>query len=282
MRSEVNGLENIEILTKIKTLYESLTNKEKKVAEFILTNHKQASYMGVADFSKECDVAEATIFRFCKKLGYSGYHEFKQLLVEEIQNISDEKNDYSINKAHKDINTMIKDTLQLSSHEKINRVAKLIMESNNIYLYGVGFSGLSAIGSQIRLSSMGYKAFAITEQYLQLLSANTIKRGDLAIGFSISGRNKSTVENLTLAKENGASIVSFTNYDKSPITEVSDITLLTAGKELGEEGSTLITEMSQLFVLEQIFNRLHELDDDRISSLNSRIHLYIKSELNNS
>lgn len=272
-------MSNIEILIKIKTLYPSLTKKEQKVALFILENYKQVSYMGVIEFSEQCDVGETTIFRFCKKVGYTGYHQFKQSLVDQIQSTNEVEKDDSINKAHKDINQMIKDTLQLSDSEKIDKVAKIIIESNNIYLFGVGFSGLSAIGSQIRLTSMGQKAFALTEPFLQILSANVITKGDLAIGFSISGDTKSTVENLRLAKENGAKVVSLTNHIKSEITELSDITLLTAGKAIGAEGSSLITEMSQFFVLEQVFNRLHEIDKARIENMNSKVSTYINRDI---
>ena len=58
----------------------------------------------------------------------------------------------------------------------------------------------------------------------------------------------------------------------SSITKVSDVVVITAGKAIGKEGSTLITEMSQLFVLEQIFNRLREIDKDRITGMNIKVH----------
>ena len=64
----------------------------------------------------------------------------------------------------------------------------------------------------------------------------------------------------------------------SPITKVSDVVVITAGKAVGKEGSTLITEMSQLFVLEQIFNRLREIDKDRITEMNIKVHKSINKE----
>jgi DNA-binding MurR/RpiR family transcriptional regulator len=101
---------------------------------------------------------------------------------------------------------------------------------------------------------------------------------DLAIGFSISGENTSTVESMQLVKENAAKIISLTNHEQSSLAKLSDLVLLTAGKEMGREGSTLVTEMSQLIVLEILFEKLHELDKERIEKINYKVSYYIRGE----
>lgn len=271
-------MNEVNIITNIKSLFSVLTKKEKVIGVYIVQNYKEVSYMNINELSEKLQVGETTILRFCKKIGYSGYHEFRQVLACAIRSKKKFEKENCISNAYKEMSEMLEDTISLSNYEDINRVASLIKRSDTIFLFGIGFSGLSAIGAQIRLNSMGHKAFASSDNYTQVLSATVAGENDLAIGLSISGETKQTIENLKLAKKNGARIVCLTNNRKSPITYISDIALITAGKALGEEGSTLITEMSQLFVLEQIFNRLHEIDQERIRGMNSKVSKYINED----
>ena len=270
---------NNEIIVKIKSLFPNLTKSEKRIAMFVDDHFSQISYMSINDLASQCEIGESTIMRFCKRLGYSGFYEFKQKVVIELQH-NEEKNRKDDNKTISDIEMMFKETLQLSNEIQIQKAAQMIIESQNIYLFGVGFSGLSAQASQIRLTSLGYKAVATSEAYSQIVLANVIREGDLAIGISISGENTTTMECLNLARMNGAKIISITNHEKSSITLLSNVVLLTAGQELGKEGSTLITEMSQFIVLEQLFAKLHEMDLDRIKSMNDKIYYFINGENN--
>lgn len=269
---------NNDIIVKIKSLYPNFTKSEKKVAFYVNDHFNQISYLNINDLAAQCEVGETTIMRFCKRLGYSGYYEFKQRVVVEIQRGEINSHGKYDSKALSDIENMFNETVQLSHQASLEKAAQLIIDSQNIYLYGSGFSGLSAQAAQVRLTSFGYKATAINENYLQILSAHVMNENDLAIGFSISGENENTVENLNLARMNRAKIISFTNHEKSSLAMLSDVTLLTAGKDLGREGSTLITEMSQFIVLEQLFEKLHEMDKERIEEMNYKVSYFINGE----
>lgn len=268
----------VNILTNLKSLFSTLTKKEKIVGTYLLDNYTDVSYMNINELSKKLNVGETTILRFCKKLGYSGYYEFRHVLASEIKSEKRCKKEECISNTYGQISEMIEDTLNLADYREINRAASMIKNCETVFLFGIGFSGLSAAGAQIRLSSMGHKAFYNTDNYVQILTASLVSTKDVVIGFSISGETKATIEILELAKRNGANTICITNNRKSSITEVSDIVLVTAGKSIGEEGSTLITEMSQLFVLEQIFNRLHEINKEKIKGMNSKVHKFIEEE----
>ena len=53
---------------------------------------------------------------------------------------------------------------------------------------------------------------------------------------------------------------------------------MTAGIEMGREGSTLVTEMSQFINLEMLFEKLHELDKEKIEDMNYKVSYYIRGE----
>ena len=173
---------------------------------------------------------------------------------------------------------MVKDTIQLVDEKQLEKVAKEIIKSETVYVFGSGFSGLTAKAARMRLTAYGYKCIVADDKYLQILSANMMGQNDIALGLSISGENSSTIESIALAKQNGSKIIAITNYEESSLAKMGDIVLLTAGQEMGREGSTLVTEMSQLIVLEALFEKLHQLDKERIDQMNYKVSYYIRGE----
>lgn len=268
---------NNEIIIKIKSLFPDLTKSEKKVALFVNEHMNQILYLSISDLANQCDVGETTILRFCKRLGFSGYYEFKQQAILQIQK-SESNEKLMSHSTLKSIDTMMKETVQLLDDKKLEIAAKMIINSQTIYLFGSGFSGLTASAAQVRLTSLGYKAVVAKDKYLKILCANTMNENDLAIGFSISGENHSTIESMKLVKGNKAKIISLTNHEESSLAKLSDLILLTSGKEMGREGSTLVTEMSQFIVLEMLFEKLHQIDKERIENINYKVSCYIRGE----
>ena len=54
---------------------DELTKSGRAVADYLLQHADEAQYLSISSLAKECNVAEATVFRFCRALGFEGYHE---------------------------------------------------------------------------------------------------------------------------------------------------------------------------------------------------------------
>ena len=54
-----------------------LTRSGRLVADYLLQNPQGAQNLSISQLAQVCQVAEATIFRFCRALGFEGYHEMK-------------------------------------------------------------------------------------------------------------------------------------------------------------------------------------------------------------
>ena len=67
----------IDVLAKITHGYYQLTTAEKKVADYVLLHTWETQYMSISELAEACDVAEATVSRFCRRLRFSGYSGFK-------------------------------------------------------------------------------------------------------------------------------------------------------------------------------------------------------------
>ena len=58
-----------------------LTRSGHAVADYLLQHADEAQYLSISSLARECNVAEATVFRFCRALGFDGYHEMRIALA---------------------------------------------------------------------------------------------------------------------------------------------------------------------------------------------------------
>lgn len=262
----------IEITTQIKSAYSGLTKSEQKVADFILNNLDKMTYISVSEVANECNVGEATVLRFCRRLGYKGFQGFKKEVIELFQEENTNcKDEIKKNETYDEMATMLSHTLQAQKSDGIKKVANILKKAENIYIYGLGLSGLSARAAEMRLCFLGYRAFYFEELHSQRLKANLISNKDVVIGLSVSGESKETIKSIEIAKKCGATIIGITNYNPSALADISDEVLLSASKSVVETGTTLVTLTSQIFIIEQICNELMKIDSEKIDSYRQKI-----------
>ena len=65
----------------LRTKRDSLTKSGAIVADYLMQHAEDAQYLSISSLANECGVAEATIFRFCRSLGFQGYNEMKIALA---------------------------------------------------------------------------------------------------------------------------------------------------------------------------------------------------------
>ena len=65
----------------LRTKRDSLTKSGIIVADYLMQHAEDAQYLSISSLAKACGVAEATIFRFCRALGFDGYNEMKIALA---------------------------------------------------------------------------------------------------------------------------------------------------------------------------------------------------------
>jgi len=61
----------------IKANYANLTSVQKSIGCYLADNVADAAFMNIQDLAKACNVSEASIVRFAKAIGYSGYPDLK-------------------------------------------------------------------------------------------------------------------------------------------------------------------------------------------------------------
>lgn len=139
------------------------TDTEKRLAEYMIENHDDISNLGIQQLANSAYCSHSAVVRLVKKLGFSGFKEFKIAWIKEIQDRLYEINgvdpnfpfrqfdsSYDIAKQIADLCIdSIQKTVQLLSKETLEDVAKLIINSNRVFLFATGDSQIRARSFQL-------------------------------------------------------------------------------------------------------------------------------------
>ncbi|MBS4219021.1 MurR/RpiR family transcriptional regulator [Bacillus sp. FJAT-49711] len=262
-------------LVMIKSIYISLTKSEQKVADVVKNKLAESVYWSVSDLAEHAGVGETTVIRFCRKLGYRGYQDFKlsvaQNAVESITNEYGEVQytdsvDILAKKVTSENSNILQNTLSLIQPGKIEQATQEIMKASKIFIFGVGASGIMAQQAQYRFMRLGFNVHFATDSHVIAMNCALAKKGDVVIGLSTSGSTKDLVDAIKIAHQNGAYIVCITNHMRSPITKFGDVVLLTSAKESPLHGGAFTSLISQMHVLD-IFTRYVEFQQKELSLL---------------
>ncbi len=252
-------------LAMIRSGYTSLSQSERKVADYILANTSGFLYQSVNYVAHQCHVGESTVIRFCRSVGFSGFQEMKYILARDTTPA--EEYPESEDPSHQDLSYLvrqlsektilgIKDTLQLLDLNELNRAIEAILKARRVEFYGVGGSGITALEAQLKFMRIGITAIAYTDAHLQAMSATTLGPEDVVVGISLTGALRDIVHSIELARDSKATVISITSVPGSPITEVSDIILINGGSERGVS-SSLKGKIAQLHMIDFLFTGVY-------------------------
>ncbi|MFI3212544.1 MAG: MurR/RpiR family transcriptional regulator [Eubacteriales bacterium] len=263
----------------ISEVYQNLTKSEKKIADFITSNPYDAQYMSITSLAEECNVADATISRFCRSLGYQSYNEFKLALAKHMApsttmaNIPPEgkptATDSVSNMAQKLYianDRAMKQSLDLINPKQITLAAKYLYNANRVYCFGQGGSGILAKEAWARFISVSPRFQCIEDNHMQIMAASLCDTTDVILFFSYSGATRDIVDILKIAKESGARVILITHFPKCPAAIYADVIILCGSKESPLHGGSIAAKIGQLFLIDVLFNEYCRFNPDQYTT----------------
>ncbi|MDO4690889.1 MAG: MurR/RpiR family transcriptional regulator [Fusobacterium sp.] len=274
-------------LLKIKILKKEMTNIEKKIANYILNNINELKNLNTYEIAQNCDVSQASIVRFSKKLGFSGFPNFKISLVQDLGKINleneisvlddeiDSKDSFSTickKIAAKNINA-VQNTISILDTKEIEKAINMIEKAKKIMIIGVGFSGIVAKDFSFKLTEIGKNVIFETDQHMQLSYLTTFTKKDIVFAISYSGQTKEVYSLVKEAKARNIPIISLTTLAPNLIRDLADVKLNTV--DLGEHyrGSSLSPRISQFTIIDSIYVSLVIKNKDMENYIKNAIEL---------
>ena len=202
---------NETVFDRIELIERYATKQEKVIIEFLRTHPiKDLLLFSITEFSEKVGVGDATMLRFCRKLGLRGYSEFRFLLSQSTE----DQDGTAGNDADEILSGMITalhSTHELLNQETIQKAAEMILKARRLYALGSGNSGLAAQEFCNKVLRYGLCCEYWADTHFQTIAASLLEEQDVMILFSVSGGTK---DMLDIAKQASQARGKACNRDK--------------------------------------------------------------------
>ena len=260
-----------DVFTRINREYYQLTSAEKKIADYMLLQRQECQYMSISEMAEVADVAEATVSRFCRRLGYKGYSAFKLAvagagsgqrpmnpLYGEIQS-EDSLGDMCQKIYAADVDA-ITQTLALINPAAVTAAADMLLAADRVLCMGLGGSMILAREAAHLFSTALPNFYPVDDSHFQAIRAALLTPGDAVMYFSYSGSTRDMVDLMKIARERGAKIILITRFPKSPGAALADVVLECGAKEGPLQMGSVAARMGQLFITDVLFSEVCRRD----------------------
>lgn len=214
---------------------------ERRIADYILANAQEAVNMTQAQLAAASGSSEATVSRFCKKLGYENYRMFQLALardVRETHRVGRYSNDVSLEDVPQSLENILNNklneltaTVHSLNEESLRKVLGLLREASIIEVAAVGNTIPVALDASFKFKQLGLRCVMSEILEHQSAFALTLTREDLLFLISHSGRSRRLLDIAKIARERKVPIVLITSDPSSPLARVADHCLYSTNLE---------------------------------------------------
>ncbi|MFT8889210.1 MAG: MurR/RpiR family transcriptional regulator [Ethanoligenens sp.] len=249
-------------LNKIQQLYSELKGAEKRVGEYILHSPKDVIHLSITELAERCGSGEATIVRFCKKMNCKGYQDLKIRIASEVVDPLDDiyediREDDSVTvlmqKVFQSHIRSLGQTLQGIEPTDLQSAIDRLAAADNVAFFGMGGSAAVAFDAYHKFLRTGKHCVYQNDSHLQVMTSAFLTSKDCIVAISNTGSNKELVENARIAHQNGVFIIAVTSNARSPLSEVSDISLISFGLEQQLKSEAMSSRLSALCLLDCLY-----------------------------
>ncbi|MGX4667646.1 MurR/RpiR family transcriptional regulator [Cerasibacillus sp. JNUCC 74] len=234
--------------------YEKLNENDLHVLKYILS-HKDTCYdLSINELADVCFASRSSIHRLTKKLGFSGYSEFKVFLKweEELQHQGGNFSEVLEN----DIATTLKNLKSVD----FDSISKKIYEADRIYIHGTGTAQLMCASECQRLFSMVQIFMIIIHDQVEFdTMLPMMKSNDLVIIISLSGDTPSMLPNIKQLNAKGIDVITITNLKNNKLAQMSPQNIYaTTTPEMTKKGVEIVSFVPFYIVIEKMYRKFIE------------------------
>jgi RpiR family transcriptional regulator, carbohydrate utilization regulator len=271
-------MKKLNLITRIKSVYPTITASEKRCADLILTKPEEMGHLTIKELAAQVEVSLPTVVRFARRLGFEGFKDFKVALIRDVATGYFVSPDGARRKGKTSTIHMIfeqemanlRETMMNLDEAAMHKAVKAIAGAERVLLFAVSSSLPIAIDLHWKLSIAGFTSVHSLDVYTQQLNAKNSRPDDVAVGISFSGASRDVVHCMASAQANGTRTICVTSFINSAITRHADIKLFTAPVQSSHQAIDLPSRTSQLVLLDALFFLIVQQDVNRISRIITR------------
>jgi DNA-binding MurR/RpiR family transcriptional regulator len=226
----------------------SLTERQRVLAEFLLQHLDEVPFLSVPDLAERSQTSEATVVRFCQRVGFSGYSDLKMTLVDELREElhgqaetppePDATQDPLLAVARLDQRN-IERSLETIDRREFRAVASRLFRADHVYTFGLGVSAHLADYAVYLFTHHGLRSTCLATRYSSPREQLVVLRPtDLLLAFSFPPYSRQTLEVLDESRERGVPTVVITDRATAPAAGKADHALVVSTHGMTFNNST--------------------------------------------
>lgn len=262
--------------------YYTFTASEKKLADYILSAQNSISRMSISELASACAVADATVSRFCRRLGYKGYPDFKIAIANaSVGRLEDNPLSGEITPeddleaiSRKLLNasvTAMNQTREVLNLQAVAQAAAILRSSTSVYCMGQGGSMLIAAEAAHLFSTISSKFRPVSDSHMQAMAAVLMEPTDAVLFFSYSGSTLAMLDTLKSVRERGAKVILVTRFPNSPGAALADIVLQCGANENPLQSGSIPARIAQMYLVDVLFSEFTRKDLESAKDSRNRI-----------
>ena len=252
--------------------YKDFSHNEKEIAKYILNHSDNIIHMTISDLAKATYTSNGAIIRFCRKIGVNGYKEFKINFIQELEKRRNEDiyvdynypfhQDESTNDILNHISKLTKSTIDVCYKnievKCLNDIAKVIVDSQNIYSYAIGDSMIRARSFQNKLLKIGKHMINTSHLSDEAVYSTHASKNDCGLFITYSATSSSLLHNAQILKKNGTPIIVITANEEAKLTKIADYVLIIPNLESKlDKIATFYSQIAFEYVLNVIYSLIY-------------------------
>jgi DNA-binding MurR/RpiR family transcriptional regulator len=246
----------------------ALTPTMRRIAKAIRDNPAIVLEQTISQIAETCGTSVASVVRFCRAVGVSGYAELRMSLATELGKEAaqfgpgltlgaeiartDTLEEMAAKVASLEM-LSIEETVTSLDFKALERVVTALDKAQRILLFGIGASHFVAQDLHHKLFRVGRNVFLMMDAHEAWTAALLSPKGTVAIGFSHSGTTADTVQFLEIAKRSGARTVAVTGAPESALARLADERLIAHARESTLRAGAMVSRIAQLVLVDCLF-----------------------------
>ena len=253
--------------------YAGMTEGAVKIADTIRSDPEKASRMTARELAEASGTGAATVIRYAKNLGYSGYEEMRDFLADSVR--SGKRDDIEMTDKesltqlkHKTVSfdsRFIKETIGNIEEYQLTEAADAIYHAEHVQIAAVGSAAGVAVAAVSIFNTFGIAAEHHMDDLQQCRAAARLKPGDVVIGINYSGSFRGIADTLSAAKESGAAVILITATKLGILSRYADITFLIPVRNYTNQLNIPASVLCQTAVIQMILFRMWQLWPEELS-----------------
>ena len=276
------------VIAKIISMQSSLTVSENEIAQYVINNPDQVVASTITATAQNTHTSEASINRFCKKIGYKGFNSFKVALAQDsfynsMREAEPASQDGFIAAVSQDYRHMLINTTAMLDENQVFRAAAEMYKAAHIYIFSMSYTRFVAQQLEFRLGMVGLYAKAITDLNDVRILANGIGRDDVVLVIAPTLLVRELYQAISICHGNGAVVISVTSYDSPKLGDLIDYKFIISDKITTQNSVSISNNLMFLYVTDVLYCALLDKDKSlRQRRLNSDSILDSQHRMDNS